>query len=439
MYFLYSCCFTLAFLIAFPYFLVRGILQRKYFSNFRQRLGWFSLSGHQPPDGGLWIHAVSVGEVLAVVPLVRELKSRWPERRLYVSTTTHTGQTLASQRLGDIATILYFPFDWRFSVRHALDRVGPAAILITETEIWPNFLRECTLRRIPVVLVNGRISDRSVNRYNWIRPFIRRSLADFSRLLMQTAKDRERIVSLGAAPDRTEVCGNLKFDLKPVVDPGQVVEKYRRMLGLREDSLVVVAGSTMKGEEEQFLVAFGSLRRQYPSTFLVLAPRHPERFNEVEQLLSGQPLSFGRRSSLDERRDRMPVDILLLDTMGELASLYALADIVFIGGSLVARGGHNILEPALFKKPVLFGPHMNNFREVALCFLQQQAAFQVSNSADLAARLVELARDKKLRGKMGENGFQILHANSGATERILRHVEAILKCDIKETDDREKR
>ncbi len=428
MYFLYSFCFTFAFIIALPYFLVRGIWQKKYFSNFGERLGWLSLPGGRL-EGGIWIHAVSVGEVLAVIPLVRALRARWPKRPLFVSTATQTGQALARNRIENLATTLYFPFDWRFSVRRVLAKIHPEAVLITETEIWPNFLRECFLHRIPVLLVNGRVSDRSTRRYTWVRPFIRKTLGYFSALCMQTEMDRQRVLSLGAPPDRTEVCGNLKYDLKPAGEANQLAARYRSLLSLPEDALVVVAGSTMKHEEEHVLLAFDHLKRRHPAATLILAPRHPERFKEVEQLLASRPATFSKRSALVEDHSPTPVDIWLLDSMGELATTYAVADMVFVGGSLVPRGGHNILEPALFKKPVLFGPYMDNFKEVASCFLSRQAAIQVRSPAELAVRLLELAENQGLRQTIGENGFQILLANRGATDLVLRRVEAVLECN----------
>ena len=354
MYFLYDCCFTLAFLIALPYFLVRGIWQKKYFSSFWQRLGWLSFE-ERNIEGSIWIHAVSVGEVLAVIPLARALKTRWPARPLFISTTTQTGRALAKSRLMDLATPFYFPFDWRFSVKRTLAKIRPDAVLIAETEIWPNFLRECFRNRVSILLVNGRVSDRSLRRYRWILPIMRNTIRYFNALCMQTEMDRQRILSLGALPERTEVCGNLKYDLSPPDEVSLLVTRYRHLLNLPDNALIVVAGSTMKGEEEQVLFAFDSLKRQCTSAVLILAPRHPERFREVEQLLLSRPTPFAKRSSVGGDPASTPVDIWLLDSMGELATIYALADIVFIGGSLVPRGGHNILEPALFKKPVLFG------------------------------------------------------------------------------------
>jgi 3-deoxy-D-manno-octulosonic-acid transferase len=429
MYLLYSFCFTLAFLVALPYFLVCGILHKKYFSSVRQRLGIVPM---QSPGvvGGIWIHAVSVGEVLAVVPLAAALKRRWPDRPLYVSTTTNTGQALALQRLADTALVFYFPLDWRFAIRKSLDRLRPSLVIIAETEIWPNFLRECSLRRIRVLLVNGRISDRSFRRYSAVRWFIQDSLQRFSGLCMQTSLDGERIISLGAAPERTEVCGNLKYDVKPLEGISEKVLYFRRLLGLLEDVFLVAAGSTMKDEEPLVLQAFEALKRVCPSAVLLIAPRHPERFREVEQLLASHALRSVKRSTLEIDMVRLNPEVVLLDSMGELSTLYALADVVFIGGSLVSRGGHNLLEPALFAKPILFGPHMNNFKEMAEHFLRHQAAIQVSDAWELASRLVELSKNKRLRQETGENGYHILQSNSGATERILERVERLLSATV---------
>lgn len=429
MYLLYSLCFTLAFLMALPYFLVRGILHKKYFSSVYQRLGMIPI---QSPGvaGGIWIHAVSVGEVLAVIPLAAALKCRWPERPLYVSTTTNTGQALALHRLADRALVFYFPLDWRFAIRQSLDRVRPSLVIIAETEIWPNFLRECSLRRVPVLLVNGRISDRSFRRYSAVRWFIKASLQRFSGLCMQTSVDGERILSLGSAPERTEVCGNLKYDVKPPEGISDKVLYFRRLLGLAEDVFLVAAGSTMKDEELLVFQAFQTLKQVCPSAVLLIAPRHPERFRDVEQLLASLALRYVKRSTLEIDMVRLNPEVILLDSMGELSTLYALADVVFIGGSLVPRGGHNILEPALFAKPILFGPHMTNFKEMAEHFLRSQAAIQVADSWELASRLIELSKDRRLRQETGENGYHILQSNSGATERLLERVERLLSATV---------
>jgi len=285
---LYSFCFTLGFLLALPYFLAEALLHRKYLSCFWQRLGYLPSDIHSSLQQGIWIHAVSVGEVLAILPLLQAIEKKWPERPLFVSTTTLTGQTLAKLRLSGKARIFYFPFDWKFSVSKSLDQIRPGLVLIAETEIWPNFLRECHRRGIPVMLVNGRISERSVQWYSWVRWFMKDTLAYFTNLCMQTQVDLERILSLGAPPQRAMVCGNLKYDMGVPEGMEQRVAHYRSLFNVTESSFLVVAGSTMKDEEKPVLSAFRILKSHCPQAVLLLAPRHPERFDEVEQILADQ-------------------------------------------------------------------------------------------------------------------------------------------------------
>jgi 3-deoxy-D-manno-octulosonic-acid transferase len=433
MHILYSVCFTLGFLLALPYFLIQAVTRKKYLSNLAQRLGFLSVPEDGPAQGGIWIHAVSVGEVLAALPLTQALRRRLPDLPLLVSTTTITGQNLAHQKLVGIARTLYFPLDWNFSVRRSLNQIRPRLVLIIETEIWPNFLRECRRRRIPVLLINGRISDQSITRYRSIRWFMRRTLGYFNYCCMQSQADLDRIRTLGAAPETSEVCGNLKYDLRFPEGVEAKTEAYRRLLRLNDGSFLVVAGSTMKGEELLVLCAFRKLREKSAHAILLLAPRHPERFGEVEQLLVQQSFCFRRRSTLtlDGLPDSHgPVEVILLDSVGELATLYALADVVFIGGSLVPTGGHNPLEPALYRKPVLFGPHMSNFREMAADFIREGAAVQVQGQDTLAEKFVELYRHPDLGKEIGERGFQIIAGNRGATDRIVKRIEEVLPATV---------
>jgi 3-deoxy-D-manno-octulosonic-acid transferase len=429
MHFVYSLCFTLGFFLGLPYFLCQAVFHRKYLVSFRQRLGDLPKELASITEGGIWIHAVSVGEVLAVLPLVNALRHNWPGRPLWVSTTTLTGQKLANSKLGDKAKVFYFPLDWKFAVQRSLGVVRPAIVLIAETEIWPNFLLECRVRRIPVLLVNGRLSDRSVRRYSRIRQFMKKVLTGFQYCCMQTRMDRERLLSLGASHDKVEVCGNLKYDIA-VPDGIQAKTKtYRKLFDLDESRFVIVAGSTMRDEETAVLSAFRTLRCCCPQATLILAPRHLERVKEVEVLLREQAFEYSKRSQLrlsGASSFRQTCEVILLDSMGELATLYALADLVFIGGSLVPTGGHNILEPALYRKPILFGPHMSNFREVSEHFLEKGAAIRVETSADLGVKLVELYENAGLRRSLGENGHAILTANRGATQRILSRVVPLL-------------
>jgi 3-deoxy-D-manno-octulosonic-acid transferase len=425
MHWLYSLCFTFGFLSALPYFLFQILLHRKYFSSIQQRLGSLPEALTSIPPGGIWIHAVSVGEVLAVLPLTESLRRRWPDRPLWVSTTTLTGQELAKSKLVGEAEIFYFPLDWGFAVRRTLKVVRPAVVLIAETEIWPRFLRECRMRSIPVLLVNGRISDRSVFRYRKIRSFMKTVLADFHQCCVQTQVDKQRLLSLGAVSEKVEVCGNLKYDVSVPEAIQAKAETYRKLFGLNGSGFVLIAGSTMRDEEALVLAAFRILRRESSQAILILAPRHPERAKEVEILLAEQSLRYRRRSELTNSLSSAP-EVILLDTMGELATLYALADAVFIGGSLVPTGGHNILEPALHRKPILFGPDMSNFREISAHFLNERAAIKVETSTELGVKLVELAQDASLREKLGEGGYAILKANRGATEKTLSRIEPLL-------------
>ncbi len=427
MHLLYSLVFTLGFTAALPYFLFQALLHRKYFSSFWQRFGILPEAISAGARGGIWIHAVSVGEVLAVLPLIQAVQTRWPERRLFVSTATFTGQTLARKKLASEIGVFYFPLDWRFTVRKSLDTVQPSLVLIAETEIWPNFLRECGTRSIPVLLVNGRLSDRSVRRYRKIKPFMRRVLKDISYGCMQTDLDRDRLLSLGMDSGKVEVAGNLKYE---IAAPGAIdakTEAYRQLLGLLPTRYVVVAGSTMKDEEPLVLAAFEMLRAACSEAVLILAPRHPERFREVEKLLSDRSVAYVKRSALNPGtpRESQERQVVLLDSMGELAALYALASVVFIGGSLVPTGGHNILEPALFRKPILFGPSMSNFREMSEYFLQREAAVQVRDSAELGNELIRMFRDAELRQRIGDRGHAILMANRGAAQKIVNRIESI--------------
>ena len=427
MHFLYSLVFTLGFAAALPYFLFQALLHRKYLSSFWQRFGILPKAISLSQSGGIWIHAVSVGEVMAVLPLIQAVQARWPERRLVISTATLTGQTLARKKLAAEIGVLYFPLDWKFTVRKSLDAVRPSLVLIAETEIWPNFLRECGARSIPVLLVNGRLSDRSVNRYRKVRPFMRRVLSNFSFCCMQTELDRDRLLSLGVDPDKVEVVGNLKYEIAAPSSIEDRTEVYRQLLGLSPNRFVVVAGSTMKDEEPLVLAAFETLRATCSDAVLVLAPRHPERFREVEKLLSDRSIAYVKRSDLKTGTNgsREGRQVVLLDSMGELATLYALASVVFVGGSLVPTGGHNILEPALFRKPILFGPSMSNFHEISEDFLEQQAAVQVKDSAELGSELARMFRDPEFRQRVGDRGHAILMANRGATQRIVNRMESI--------------
>jgi 3-deoxy-D-manno-octulosonic-acid transferase len=436
-----------AFLLT-PYWLVQGLRHHKYLSNLRERLGFSFPSVAKLPaqrEGAIWIHAVSVGEVLSGVALARRLKASYPGRPLIVSTTTITGQALARERLSFADAVIYFPLDWSSCVRRALGAVRPALVLVLETEVWPNFLREAGRRKIPILFVSGRISDRSFARYQkylgifgfFLRPFLKDALSHATAFLMQGEKDAERIRALGAPAERVTASGNLKYDLElPAATPlSNWLEAEVKRSGR---SPVIVAGSVVATEEPLALIAFGTVQGEYRNAFLVLAPRKPEQFAAAAEFIDESHRKLVRRSALpipepgqmtgrangSIGNSAIPDDVtvLLLDSIGELASLYRLADGAFVGGSLVPSGGHNILEPAAFGKIPVFGPSMENFAEIASRFVSAGAAVQVGSPEDVGVAWIELFRDPGRMEKMGDAARNLVETSRGATDRALAEI-----------------
>jgi 3-deoxy-D-manno-octulosonic-acid transferase len=426
-YLLYSVGTLLALVVLAPWFAWQALRHNKYVESLGQRLGRLPVSLNLDGDDSIWVHAVSVGEVLAARPLVEELRARYPGLRLFVSTTTRTGQQLARRSVAGVDGVFYFPFDWTFAVRRTLDRVKPRLFVMLETEIWPNMLRECRRRGIRTVLVNGRISHRSFPRYRLIRPFFRRVLADIDRCCVQGEETARRLLDLGAHPARIVVTGSLKFDAVEAVVPNRGPERVLRFFRISPGRPVLVAGSTLRGEEPAVLRAFSRLRtgRGGRGALLIVAARHPERFDEVEALCRAAGLATVRRSELPI--DAEPrADVVVLDTIGELAQLYQVATLVFVGGSLVPSGGHNILEPAVYGKPILFGPHMQNFAEIAEAFLARQAAVQVRHAAELEEAVMALMTDPVRRAALGAAARALIDANRGARDRTLVVIHDLL-------------
>ena len=432
MYLLYSVVTLLTLVVLSPYFLYQALRHNKYVGSFRQRLGYLPVSLNLDGDDSIWVHAVSVGEVLAARSVIAELRQRYPRLRLFLSTTTLAGQQLARRSVSDIDGVFYFPFDWTFSVRRTLDRVQPRLFVMIETEIWPNLLRECRRRRIATVLVNGRISYRSFPRYRLIRPFFRRVLADVDRFCVQGDEAARRLISLGADPARITITGSLKFDaLEVIPTPGRGRERVLRFFRMSANRPVLVAGSTLKGEEEAVVRAFNRLRSGGSSALLVIAARHPERFGEVERLCRQEGLSTVRRTELPI--DAEPrADAVILDTIGELAEVYQIATVVFVGGSLVRAGGHNILEPAVFGKPIVFGPHMENFAEIAEAFLANDAALQVRSDRELEAAVLSLMGDPVRRARLGAAARALVDANRGAKDKTLSVIASLVPPEDRE-------
>jgi 3-deoxy-D-manno-octulosonic-acid transferase len=428
MYLLYSLAILLFFLGVSPYFAYQAIRYRKYVGSLRQRLGYLPVSFNLDGDQAIWIHAVSVGEVLTARALLPELRERYPRLRIFLSTTTLTGQQVARRNLEHIDAIFYFPFDLPFIVNRTLALVKPRLFVMMETEIWPNLLRACRRQDVRTVIVNGRISSRSYPRYRLARPCFRRVLADVDRFCMQSEESARRVIDLGADPARVTVTGSLKFDSLELPAPGlqgRTRDRVLRFFRLPPQRPVVIAASTMKGEEPLVLRVFARIRDVAPQALLILAPRHPERAAEVEQLVLRAGFSVARRSEL--RVDAEPrEEVVILDTVGELARLYQVATVVFVGGSLVDSGGHNILEPAVFGKPILFGPHMQNFVEIAEAFLARGAAAQVATARELEDALLALLTDPVRRAALGAAARALVEANRGAKDRSLAVIAELL-------------
>jgi len=422
MYLAYSVLTLAAFALASPYFVYQAIRYKKYVGSVRERLGYLPISFNVDGEESIWIHAVSVGEALTARALAADLKRRYPRLRLYLSTTTIAGQQVAKANLRPFVDgVFYFPFDWMFTIRRTLSLVRPRLFVMMETEIWPNLLRACRKRGVRTAVVNGRISSRSYPRYKLIRPFFRRVLADVDRFCMQSEESAHRMKDLGAEPGRVTVTGSLKFDSLELPSPaahGKPRERVLRFFRVSSHRTVIVAGSTMRGEEAAVLQAFKKIKATQTHAIAIVAPRQPERFGEVERLSRDAGFVTIRRSELPI--DAEPrADVVVLDTIGELAQLYQLATVVFVGGSLADHGGHNILEPAIFGKPIVFGPHMQNFREIAETFVANDAAIQVYTERELDGAVLSLVRDPVQRARLGAAARALVEANRGAKDKTL--------------------
>jgi 3-deoxy-D-manno-octulosonic-acid transferase len=443
MYVVYSVLIVAFFLLVSPYLLYQAIRYRKYIGSLPQRMGYLPVSFNLDGDESIWIHAVSVGEVLTARALLPQLRDRYPRLRLFVSTTTMAGQQVARTNLPYVDEVFYFPFDLGFIVKRTLRLVRPRLFIMMETEIWPNLLRACNRDGVKTALVNGRISSRSYPRYRIAKPLFRRVLQHVDRFCMQSEESARRIIEMGASRERVTVTGSLKFDSLEFPTPsvrGAGVSDYRaaapsahdrgrtrvlRYFRISPNRPVVIAASTLKGEEEPVLEAFQRIRSTMTNALLVIAPRKPERFDEVERLARRAGWKVARRTELGV--DAEPrVDVIILDTIGELAQLFQIATAVFVGGSLVDAGGHNILEPAVFGKPIVFGPHMQNFAEIARTFLDNGAAIEVRSDRELEAVLLELLGDPVRRASLGAAARALVEANRGARGKSLSVLAELL-------------
>ena len=393
-----------------------------------QKLGFLpphlllKLSGSRP----VWIHAVSVGEVTSTIPLIQEIKKRYPSQKIILSTVTVTGNYTATIRVREVDAVIYFPLDYPFIVKKVIRQIKPKLFIILETELWPNILRELKRNNIPSVVVSGRISNRSYHKYRWGRFFFTKVLDNIHLFCMQTEVDSKRIINIGADKDRVTTVGNLKFDQCVPTITTEEKENLYNMLSLKEGQTIFIAGSTHKGEENIVLEVFKNLKKTYEDLILILAPRHPERFDEVADLLSHQKLRSIKKTKIKMGQKSNHHDIILLDTIGELSKLYSIGTIIFVGGSLVSTGGHNVLEPVAYKKAVIFGPHMDNFSEISRCLRESGGGLQVNNQEEFLSQTEMLLQNDVDRDKLGEKAFEVIAHNQGAINKSMEAIKRFL-------------
>ena len=413
---IYDIFFLIFSIIYLPYLAFKS----KAHEDFSERFG---LLPHLKDVGKLrplWIHAVSVGEVLAVKDFIGKIKSEFPERKIVLSTTTKTGNDIAKKVLPRDVDKFYFPLDFSFTVKKTLNTINPSSVLILETEIWPNLIIELSKRNIPVAIINGRLSDKSFKGYKKIRFFMKGILERINLFCMQSVEDAERIKKLGAPQERVKVTGNMKLDIKTFPEPFDKSE-----LGIKEGDELLVAGSTHKGEDEIVLDIYKNLLDKMPNLRLLIAPRHIDKADVIKKIAEEKGFKALLRSSVKKGHTGKK-EVIILDTMGELSRIYSLATIVFMGGSLIKRGGHNLVEPAIFKKPIVFGHYMFNFRDMAKLFLERNAAREVKDENALFDTLKSLFEDSEKRALLGQNARKIIEDSKGAIQKNTNVLASLL-------------
>lgn len=417
MHFLYNILFYLALPFIFIRLMWRSLRQADYRKRLGERFGFYPFQ----LEKCIWVHAVSVGETIAALPLIKGLKSRYPNLRILVTTMTPTGAERVKAALGDAVVHAYIPYDLPAAMQRFIKAMNPLVCVIMETELWPNLLAACHAKKIPVCLVNARLSEKSAKGYRKIARLTQKMLRRIHLIAAHGEVDAERLIALGAARERMTVTGNLKFDIEL---PKDILEKsaaLRELLG--KQRFMWVAASTHEGEEEIILAAHARLREKNPQALLILVPRHPGRFDAIAKL-SAQGFKTARRSRQDNCTDDTAV--YLGDTMGELLLMYGAADLAFVAGSLIPRGGHNMLEPAALAKPILTGPHLFNFAEISAKFISSRALTKVESADDLSAQLIHLMQDSKERQEMGARALQVVTQNRGALAKQLELLASVI-------------
>jgi len=423
---IYNILITFFLLFSAPYFLLRGLVQKRFRKSLPQRIGFFQSPSFKRP---VWVHAASVGEVFCSIPLLKKIKKEFPHLKIILTTMTSTGNETAKTYLPEADRVFFLPIDHPLIIQRAIEKIQPRILLIAETELWPNLLRSCGKKGIPIVLFNGRISQKSFQRYLLFKFFFKECLKYISLFLMQTEEDRTRIIEIGGESQKTKAVGNLKFDQTFPSFAQEAMTEMAKSLGLHGGEKILIAGSTHSGEEEILVSLYKELKKMDPHLVLILAPRHLERLEEVERVLKKESTSWLRKTSLSlgaGRSDQEQPDVILLDTMGELMGIYSLGTLIFVGGSLVPVGGHNPLEPLFFKKCVLFGPYMFNFLEISRRLIEAGGAIQVSGKEDLFSQMKRLLFDEVARKEVGEKGYQFHQKHQGATERMFEEIRPFL-------------
>jgi 3-deoxy-D-manno-octulosonic-acid transferase len=421
--------YDIGFAIFSIFYLPTLIFKGKLHGDFLERFGVYGKEKREAlavAKDAIWIQAVSVGEVALCRSLVPLIKERFPDRTIIFSTITKTGNDLAKKLFSNDAIVIYFPLDFSFVVRKIVGLIRPRLYVMIETEIWPNFLKTIANNKIHAVLINGRISDRSFGKYKLAKPFLRGILQNVNVLCMQSKTDAERIICLGADPAKVKVTGNMKFDIQ--IKASQLSNtEIRGQLGLEEGDELLVAGSTHDGEEEMITAIYDKLIKKIPQLKLLIAPRHIERADEITAGIKKHGFEPIRLSnSTPTPNTQHPTPIYILDTIGRLNDFYSVASIVFIGGSLVKHGGQNPIEPAIYGKPIIFGPYMFNFKNIAAAFVEKKAAIQVSSKKELASVIEELLMHSKKRSELGEMAKQVVIENRGATHKNLDEIGRFL-------------
>lgn len=420
MYTFYNLALIFLSILLSPIILTAFLIKPKFRAGFRQKVGFYKKLNNGKQS--IWFHAVSVGEVNAVEALIKRAKQEFPEFNIVITTVTKTGQQVANSKLkGTADLITYFPYDITFCVNRAIKAFDPKIIVIAETEIWPSFCNRANKKNIPIVLVNGRISPNSYKGYKKLKFFFEKVLSNFSLLLMQSNEDKERIIKIGASPDKTEVMGNLKFDINNLMDISEI-KNLKQSLKIN-DCKVIIAGSTHKDEDEIIINAYKMLKAEFDNLKLMIAPRHPERNDNVLKLICQTGLRCGLRSKHSNFKDS---DIILLDTMGELSKLYSVADIAFIGGSFSGTGGHNPLEPALYGVPVISGFTVYNFKDIYKYMSDTSAATIVNTQCELFSKIRELLNNKEKYSEASKSCIDIFDKNKGALDYAINSLKTYI-------------